>query len=104
MLTIVHQNDKRTVHSQDASVVPALIANTSAPFWLDLEAPTEEEFAILERVFEFHPLAIEDAMRPCQRPKVDEYEGYFFLIADEVYLRLDSLQTPELSGAGTTIE
>ena len=80
MLTIVHDEGGKTVHHKDPAVIPALMANTARPFWVDLEAPTAEEFALLETMFHFHPLAIEDAMRPYQRPKVDEYEGYFFLV------------------------
>ena len=39
--------------------------------WVDLEAPTEEETkAILEGVFQFHPLAIEDCVAPSSLPKV----------------------------------
>src|SRR5437016_846045 len=104
MLTIVRQDGGKTTHSQDASVIPALMADASAPFWVDLEAPTEQEFAILEKVFKFHPLAIEDAMRPVQRPKVDEYEGYFFLVADEVHLNLETLQAPTVPGDEKSIE
>jgi magnesium transporter len=40
----------------------------------------------LEQVFRFHPIAVEDARRPHQRPKVDEYDGYFFMTADEILL------------------
>src|SRR5437773_2654884 len=32
----------------------------------------------------FHPLAIEDAARPRQRPKIDEFDDYFFLVTHEV--------------------
>jgi len=94
MLTIVHEEDGRTVHKQDAALIPGLMANAGRAFWVDLEAPSAEEFALLETVFHFHPLAIEDAMRPFQRPKVDEYEGYFFLVADEVRIDLASLHQP----------
>ena len=54
------------------------------PFWLNLGQPDPGEFHVLAEVFGFHPLAIEDATRPFQRPKIDEYEGYFFLTANEV--------------------
>ena len=94
MLTIVHDEGGKTVHHKDPAVIPALMANGARPFWVDLEAPTAEEFALLETVFHFHPLAIEDAMRPYQRPKVDEYEGYFFLVADEVTIDLETIHSP----------
>jgi magnesium transporter len=35
---------------------------------------------IVAREFAFHPLAVEDATRRHQRPKLDEYDGYLFMI------------------------
>jgi len=48
--------------------------------WLDLESPSEQELNRLGEVFKFHPLAIEDASREHQRPKVDEYEDFYFVV------------------------
>ena len=41
-------------------------------FWLDLESPDEEEFALLRDVFGFHPLALEDSQTFGQRPKIED--------------------------------
>lgn len=48
--------------------------------WLDLEAPDEGEVALLTDEFDFHHLAIEDAVRDHERPKVDRYPAYYLLI------------------------
>jgi magnesium transporter len=48
--------------------------------WVDIETPTGEDLAFLADEFHFHPLALEDCTHPHQRPKVDTYEGYFFLV------------------------
>jgi magnesium transporter len=48
--------------------------------WLDLEDPSEEELAMIEEEFSLHPLAIEDARHRDQRPKLEFYEGYNFLV------------------------
>lgn len=42
--------------------------------WLDIEAPVEEDIRLLREEFGFHPLAVEDAVRAHERPKVDAYE------------------------------
>jgi magnesium transporter len=42
--------------------------------WLDIEAPTHQDIQLLREEFGFHPLAIEDAERAHERPKVDAYE------------------------------
>lgn len=49
-------------------------------FWLDIEAPDEKDYALLEETFKFHPLTIEDIRHQNQRPKVDEYSGYNFTV------------------------
>ncbi|MGI9539887.1 MAG: magnesium transporter CorA family protein [Miltoncostaeaceae bacterium] len=49
--------------------------------WLKLEAPTEAETAWLAEHYDFHPLDYEDVLsRRRQRPKIDEYDGYAFLV------------------------
>ncbi len=49
-------------------------------FWLDLVAPSEGEAERLREVFDFHPLALEDTMHFGQRPKLDDYGNYVFLV------------------------
>ena len=54
--------------------MPTLLADTNLFLWIDLEAPTKEEIhMILESVFHFHPLSIEDCITVSQSPKVEEY-------------------------------
>lgn len=48
--------------------------------WLDLLKPTEQDFAIIAEKFQLHPLAIEDATVEHQRPKVEEYEHFDFVV------------------------
>jgi magnesium transporter len=48
--------------------------------WLDLELPGPDEMAQLAERFHLHPLAVEDAERGHQRPKIEEYEGFVFLV------------------------
>lgn len=48
--------------------------------WFDITQPSEEDFRKLRDEFGFHPLAIEDASRHHQRPKVDSYDNYYFVV------------------------
>lgn len=50
-------------------------------FWLDLHDPEASDLEILSEEFDFHPLSLEDSWRFGQRPKIDEYDGYVFLVA-----------------------
>ena len=48
--------------------------------WVGLLHPTDEELAEVAKAFHLHELAVEDAGREHQRPKLEEYEGTFFLV------------------------
>ena len=49
-------------------------------FWIDVEQPTEKDFAVLRDVFRFHPLALEASAQFGQRPKLDDYGDFVFLV------------------------
>jgi len=49
-------------------------------FWLDLTDPSEDEVAALGEVFSFHPLALEDLSKRGQRPKLDDFGDFMFLV------------------------
>ena len=48
--------------------------------WLQLEEPTAVETAWLAQNFEFHELDLEDVLSTRQRPKIDEYDDYMFIV------------------------
>ncbi len=48
--------------------------------WLDITNPSEADYRMLLEDYEFHPLDIEDCRSATQRPKIDEYDDYYFLI------------------------
>ena len=49
-------------------------------FWLDIQGPDQDDFTLLEKVFGFHHLTIEDIQHQDQRPKLEEYHGYTFIV------------------------
>ena len=66
--------------------------------WVDLDNPTDEEIKqVLEGVFQFHPLAIEDCVTPSDLPKIEDYEDYLFMVTHSVeFSRQDKFATTEL--------
>ncbi len=48
--------------------------------WTDIEQPGDAEVRMLEDVYGFHPLAVEDCIKAKQRSKLDDYRDYFFLV------------------------
>ena len=49
-------------------------------FWLDLHRPSDAELELLGEVFRFHPLAIEDSRHFGQRPKLEQYDDFVFVV------------------------
>jgi magnesium transporter len=92
----------------DLFLMPTLLADTNLFLWVDLEAATPEEAKfILEDVFHFHPLSIEDCITVSPSPKVEEYSPkeddrfapYLFMVMHAVdYSRKDGVfATSELN-------
>ena len=48
--------------------------------WINIEQPGSIDLAWLEEHFDFHPLAHEDVRSRNQRPKIDEYDDYLFIV------------------------
>ena len=48
--------------------------------WIGLHEPSVEEFDAVRREFDLHELAVEDAIKAHQRPKLEVYDGTLFLV------------------------
>jgi magnesium transporter len=48
--------------------------------WINIERPRAVDMAWIEEHFDFHPLDYEDVRSRNQRPKIDEYDDYLFIV------------------------
>jgi magnesium transporter len=48
--------------------------------WIKIERPSQLEYGWLEEHFDFHTLDLEDVLSRNQRPKIDEYPDYLFIV------------------------
>ena len=48
--------------------------------WIGLHEPTPQEFDSIKREFSLHDLAVEDAIKAHQRPKLEVYDDMIFLV------------------------
>src|SRR5215216_1342301 len=87
--TLVLNRESKTFSKVDN---PAEISDACADspniVWVDVADPTSEDFERLAEEFGFHPLSIEDCRNEHQRPKVEEYQGYYFIVLYEAELIL----------------
>jgi magnesium transporter len=56
------------------------ISNPDATVWVDMLDPGAEELECLRTEFQFHPLSLEDVTRGSQRPKIEIYPTYYFVV------------------------
>lgn len=69
----------RFLDSVDRETISSLLEHDEY-FWLDLTDPGEEGVKALAEAFSFHPLALEDMVKRGQRPKLDDFGDYMFLV------------------------
>jgi magnesium transporter len=67
-----------------AQEIQGYLQKKDGVLWVDLDVNIPEDVTILETIFHFHPLAIEDVMHRHQRPKADEYEKELFFILNPI--------------------
>jgi magnesium transporter len=76
--TVVHDRGSEEMHFSRENVEQLLAGDSF--FWIDIDQPVAEDFAVLRDVFKFHPLAVEDAEQFGQRSKLDDYDDFVLLV------------------------
>jgi magnesium transporter len=96
--TLVLDRETRTfTQVADSDAISSLCSNDSKIVWVDVSDPTSLDFDSLAKQFGFHPLSIEDCRHQHQRPKVEEFLGYYFIVLYEAVLSdVGRLQLGEL--------
>jgi magnesium transporter len=80
MISLVVNSSGRFRSDVQASEIPAVLGGEGDVLWMDVADPDDRDIELLRCQFGFHPLAIEDATREHERPKVDNYPGYYFIV------------------------
>jgi magnesium transporter len=70
----------KTVGTDVAAITRCFADAHKEGLWLDIEKPDADDYKLLEETFKAHPLVIEDIRNQNQRPKLDEYPEYNFVV------------------------
>jgi magnesium transporter len=76
----VYRDGRRTAEPDDFAALHAACQQDGAIAWVGLYEPSSEEFSTLARDFELHELAVEDAVKAHQRPKLERYGETLFVV------------------------
>jgi len=70
-----------TTHLHDPADIATIVKRTPNLVWVDVHDPNDDDFACLIEEFGLHPLAVEDAKKHGQRPKLEHYANHSFVVA-----------------------
>ncbi|WP_329548627.1 MULTISPECIES: magnesium/cobalt transporter CorA [unclassified Streptomyces] len=87
----IYRDGRRTEGPGDLSDALAEARAAGNTFlWVGLHEPTEREFDLVTEEFGLHPLAVEDALKAHQRPKLEVYDDSLFMVLKPVVYEPDS--------------
>ena len=84
--TRVYRDGALAADGFPVTAVSDYLAEPDTVVWVDFCRPSPEELIELRDELGLHELAIEDALSPHQRPKLDHYESHMFLAAHAVHV------------------
>jgi len=77
--TRLYRDGKLAKEDFPAADISDYVTDPAAVVWLDLCPPEGDDLQLIEEEFGLHVLALEDAVHPGQRPKLDHYGSHLFL-------------------------
>ncbi|MER7496043.1 magnesium/cobalt transporter CorA [Streptomyces pharetrae] len=86
----IYRNGRRTEGPEDFSDALDEARAGGGFVWIGLHEPTEREFSHVSEEFRLHPLAVEDALKAHQRPKLEVYDDSLFLVLKPVVYEPES--------------
>lgn len=95
----IYRDGRRTDGPADLSdALAEARAHGDAFLWVGLHEPTPKEFDLVSSEFGMHPLAVEDALKAHQRPKLEVYDDSLFVVLKPVVYdsERDSVSSGEL--------
>ena len=76
--------------TQDVEELKKALHDPNCRVWVDMDEPNEEELKLLDTVFHFHPLAIEDIKHSAGIPKINVYDNYAFLVLHRLFYHFET--------------
>jgi magnesium transporter len=96
--SFVLQNGRVVAENLDLDALRLARGDAGLHVWVDLHEPTPEEVRqVLEGVFNFHPLAIEDCLNASELPKIEDFDTYVYMVVHAIdFTAEETFQTTEL--------
>jgi magnesium transporter len=92
---LYHHGVREDIHEGFADALALARSQAGSFVWIGLHDPTKDELGKVAADFKLHQLAVEDALKAHQRPKVEEYQDSLFVVLKTVRYE-ESTQQVEL--------
>ena len=84
-IRIVYRDSGGTIHLEwPLERIGEALADVAGTFWIDIQdrgpSPDASVEPLMRDVFQFHPLAIEDALKEAHVPRVDDWGHYLYIV------------------------
>ena len=81
MISILSFNKGKILTNIESSDLKTILNQRDGFLWVNIvEEPDEISKSILEDIFNFHPLAVSDALEERHSPKIDDWDAYLYLV------------------------
>lgn len=85
----------RRLQDVELEQIQAVLQDPETFIWLGLHEPDAGLLRRVQTQFGLHELAVEDALRAHQRPKIEDYAGQLFVVLRTAWLQEGSIRTGE---------
>jgi magnesium transporter len=97
---LIRHADGRVEAPNDLATLAGVLMEPQSLVWVDAEGETRESLEALAQLFRLHPITLDDFINRNQRPKIEEFDEYVFLVIHALNtVRGDELDTEEIHAA-----
>jgi magnesium transporter len=96
LINCVAYEDGKKLADITVEAISDYVARPNCFVWVALKDPGPGELAVMQHEFGLHDLAVEDARKTNQRPKIDEYGDEVFCVLKTIEVENDEFQVGEI--------
>jgi magnesium transporter len=94
---LVNRHGAQAREIVDLDQISDILKETDSFVWLDVADPGPDDLQLIQEEFGLHPLAVEDAVKAHQRPKLEAYDDAWFIIVHGATRAGDELRIHEIA-------
>ncbi len=94
---LVNRHGAQAREIADLAQISDILAEPDSFVWLDVADPGPDDLELIQEEFGLHPLAVEDAVKAHQRPKLEAYDDAWFIVVHGATRDGDELRIHEIA-------